>query len=122
MLTREEADAMVAKGVEYMDANYPANWAEKTDLSRLNILSYEDCMMGQHGNRGGLSHTEKARCGFDRPIGQSQIEDYHTLTAAWRAAILARRAVASAKVVRRFAEWPDNPRAAGDEGSGGIDA
>jgi hypothetical protein len=96
----------VQNGATFLDANV-VGWVDKINLKTLNIASSCKCVVGQvtgkayhEGVRSlGLGHPldgrgyERANMGFQFGDADSIIRDNGNLTAAWKALILARRAL-----------------------------
>ena len=81
----------VREGMTWLDINVPG-WCDRIDVERLDISHCRRCMLGQlFGNywRNKLSFGECCTMGFTRPFDELRL--FPAPTAAWRAAILARR-------------------------------
>ena len=88
----------VSAGIDFLDGRVPG-WDERIDLDTLKIEHCTRCVLGQlFGDFGDgldqldLYHDKDVRLGFAREPGES-IFVYRDLTAAWTAAIRARREV-----------------------------
>jgi len=101
MLTREEADRRVVEGFKHMDATYPRDWAERTNLESLEMSDCIKCMLGIHSGRYDYSPLSTNHAvAVDWGFALNQPDDWFTweqrrlayaiLTDAWRDAINAR--------------------------------
>jgi hypothetical protein len=77
----------VARGIELLDSHIPG-WADRIDLSRLDIQSCVSCVLGQ---LGGWAHTsdlldiygDQTRYGFESPFGDRGVGGYRVLNDLW---------------------------------------
>lgn len=112
IMTQEEADAAVARGVEFLDS-YDPEWVDKIDLPSLQLSNCYRCVLGQLiGNYfhavewddsllPGANENERIasayRLGFNVPVpdvlayADETIPLYEPLQQAWTRAIAARR-------------------------------
>lgn len=102
MLTDEEADRRVARGVKRLNkaawvpfTKIPRDWRSKLNLETLDLGSSTSCVLGQltgtysvGARRIAFSATRAAQLGFDVRGWPWQGEnDYRTLTNAWKRAL-----------------------------------
>lgn len=109
-MTQEEADAAVARGVEFLDS-YDPEWVDKIDLPSLQLSSCYRCVLGQllgdyfdatnpDGILPGLDEDERIasayRLGFNVPVpavlmyAAETLPLYEPLQRAWTRVITAR--------------------------------